>query len=160
MTLLIWTIVILLFLFGLAGTIIPGFPGISLIFGGVLLYTILNDFEAVSVLTVVLLGILTALTLLLDYLAGILGAKAGGGSWKAALAAGIGALIGGFIFAIPGILIGAFLGGLSGALLEGATREGAMKVALYSALGVLGSAVFQFVIGVTLIVVFFIALFF
>lgn len=159
MEILIWVIVALLFVGGFIGTIVPGFPGLSLIFGGILLFAFHNDFAIISPVTVVLLGLLTGTTLLLDYVAGVVGAKAGGGGWRAALGAGVGALIGGIILNIPGIFLGAFVGGFLGAGLEGASHGKAVKVASYSALGVLGSTIFQLAIAVILVLSFFFAIF-
>lgn len=160
MSILLWTGVIALFLIGLAGTLIPAMPGISLVFGGVLLYGFATDFASISVPTVIAFGVLTAASLAFDYVASVIGARAGGGTWKAAVGAGVGAILGGILFTVPGILGGAFLGGFLGALLEGVERAGALRVAAYSVVGVLGASIVQFVLGVVIIAGFVAALIF
>ena len=108
-TILWWALATLIVVAGLAGTIIPALPGVPLVFAGLLLAAWVGNFEAVGWLTIVILGILTALTLLIDFLAAALGAKKLGASPRAFWGATLGAIVGIF-FGLPGILLGPFIG--------------------------------------------------
>lgn len=151
---LIWIITTVLLLAGLAGTIIPGLPGIGLVFGGILLYGILTDFTTISIPAVAAFGGIALLAVAADYAGSFLGAKVGGGKKIALLGTIGGAIIGAFTGGPLGILIGAFVGGLVGALIEGQTHHQAFKIAALSVVGILGAAVFQFVLAAAMIVAF------
>jgi hypothetical protein len=118
----------LLVLAGLAGAILPALPGVPLVFGGLLLAAWADNFQRVSWVVLVLLGLLTVFSFAIDFAATALGAKRVGAS-KLAIA---GALIGtfaGFLFGLPGLIFGPFAGAVAGEMLthgkvEQATRAG------------------------------------
>lgn len=156
--LILWLITLALFGFGLVGVFIPALPGIGLIFAGILFYGIVTDFAAIGLSTVVIFGVIGALALLANYAGSVVGARLGGGKGKTLLGTMIGA-IGGLIVAnVPGLIVGAFVGALVGALLEGKTSQQAAKIALASVLGILGATVVQFMLGIIMIIGFFIAI--
>ena len=74
-TWLAWAGVILLFVTGVAGTVLPALPGAVLVFGGVLLGAWLDDFARVPVWVVVVCGVLAALAWATDFVAAMLGAR-------------------------------------------------------------------------------------
>lgn len=155
-TLLLWAITILLMIIGVAGTIIPGLPGIGLVYAGILLYALATHFASISLATVIILGLISAAALAANYAGAAFGSSVAGGKKWALAGTAIGALIGA-TFGPLGIFAGAFLGALLGALLEGNGRKHALTVAVYSTLGTLGSIVVQFLLAVILIIAFFIA---
>lgn len=104
-----WVLAALIVIAGLAGTIVPALPGVPLVFGGLLLAAWAGDFQQVGWMSILILGILTALTLLIDVLAAALGAKRLGASPRAFWGATLGALAGMF-FGLAGILLGPFVG--------------------------------------------------
>lgn len=65
----------LLIAVGLAGTILPALPGVPLVFAGMWLAAWVADYSEIGVWTVVLLGVLAGLAVLLDFVAGLLGAR-------------------------------------------------------------------------------------
>jgi len=109
LTILWWVLATLIVIAGLAGTIVPAIPGVPLVFAGLLLAAWAGGYEAVGWTTISILGVLTALTLLIDFLAAALGAKKLGASPRAFWGATLGAIIGIF-FGLPGILLGPFIG--------------------------------------------------
>lgn len=115
---LYYVIAALLVLVGLAGTILPALPGLPLVFGGMLLAAWAGGFEQISVATVVVLGVLTLLSLAIDFWATALGAKRVGASRKAVIGAVIGTF-GGIFFGPVGLFVGPFVGALAGELLHG-----------------------------------------
>ena len=109
---ILW-ITLVVMLAGLAGSVLPGLPGVPLIFISALVYAVVTDFEVVGGLTVALLGLFAALALVLDFVATAYGARRFGASnWGTA-----GGAIGGIVGALIGALflgIGALFGLLAG----------------------------------------------
>lgn len=155
---ILWLITLALFGIGLVGVFIPGLPGIGLIFAGILVYAIATDFTTISLTLVVVFGIIGALALLSDYVGSAVGARVGGGKGKTLLGTTLGAIGGLLVANVPGLLVGAFAGALVGARMEGKTTQQAAKIALASVLGVLGATVVQFILGIIMIIGFFIAI--
>jgi uncharacterized protein len=94
-----------------------------------------NGFHDVSVWTIVLLGVLTLVSLAVDFFASLLGAKRAGASRKALWGAAIGTFAGLF-FGIPGLLLGPFIGAVAGELLGGREWREASKVGFGTWLGI------------------------
>lgn len=114
----IWyTLAVLLVLAGLAGTVLPALPGIPLVFAGMLLAAWAGGFEYIGAASLVTLGVLTVLSLVVDYWATAMGAKRVGASGKALAGAVIGTFAGMF-FGIIGIFAGPFVGAVAGELLH------------------------------------------
>lgn len=115
---LIWYVIAaLLVLVGLAGTVLPALPGIPLVFAGMLLAAWAGGFEHVGAVTLVVLGVLTLLSMLVDFWATAMGAKRVGASGKALTGAVIGTFVGVF-FGIIGVFAGPFVGAVAGELLH------------------------------------------
>lgn len=88
-----------------------------------------------------LLGVLAAIAVVFDFLAGIWGAKKFGASAAAVWGAFIGTLVGLF-FGIPGIILGPFIGAMLGQLLSGSKLPHAAKVGVELRIGiVVGTAI-------------------
>jgi uncharacterized protein YqgC (DUF456 family) len=113
-----YAIAVLMVLVGLAGTILPALPGLPLVFAGMLLAAWTNGYEQVPVWVVVLLGLLTALSLLVDLWATAIGARRVGASRGAVVGAVFGTIVGLF-FGIIGLFAGPFAGAMAGELLAG-----------------------------------------
>ena len=113
----LYLIAALLILVGLAGTILPALPGLPLVFGGMLLAAWAGDFQHVGIPMLAFLGLLTLLSLVIDFWATALGAKRVGASRKAIVGAMLGTL-GGLVFGPLGLFIGPFVGALAGELMH------------------------------------------
>jgi uncharacterized protein len=108
-----WAAVVLLFVLGVAGTVLPALPGVALVFGGVLLGAWLDDFARVPVWVVGVCGVLAALAFVTDYVAAMLGAKRVRASGWALAGAAAGTVVGiftGFIGLLFMPLAGAMAG--------------------------------------------------
>jgi uncharacterized protein YqgC (DUF456 family) len=120
---LLW-ITLVAMLVGLAGSVLPGLPGVPLIFISALVYAILTHFEYVGTLVIVLLGLFAAVAFVADFVAttygarrfgasnwGTVGGAIGGiaGALAGALFFGIGALFGLILGTIGGIFLGEYL---------------------------------------------------
>lgn len=108
-------IAVVLVIVGLAGTVLPVLPGVPLVFGGLLLAAWADGFQRVGTITLVILGVLTALAVAADLLASALGAKKMGASPRAVAGATLGAIVGIF-FGLPGLVLGPFVGAVAGEL--------------------------------------------
>ena len=64
-----------LMLIGLLGVVLPGLPGVPLCWLGLFIYALGTGFERIPILTVVVFFVLMLLTLVLDFVAPMLGAR-------------------------------------------------------------------------------------
>ncbi|QIL20470.1 DUF456 domain-containing protein [Thermomonas sp. HDW16] len=104
-------------LIGLVGTVLPALPGLPLVFVGMLVAAWSDGFNHVPIWVLVLLGLLTLLSLAIDFWATALGAKRVGASRKAVVGAMLGTL-GGVFLGPVGVVLGPFVGALTGELLH------------------------------------------
>ena len=108
------SVTVLFFLAGLVLTLLPVFPGQVLVFVGIAVFQIWQpEHGPGNLFLVIALGI-TLFSLLLDVLLSVAGARKYGASWKGALGAVIGGLIGIFL---PPPLLWIFIGPVVGAIL-------------------------------------------
>ncbi|MEO5629764.1 MAG: DUF456 domain-containing protein [Thermomonas sp.] len=132
---------------GLIGTVLPALPGLPLVFGGMLLAAWAGGFEQVGIPMLVLLGLLTLVSLAVDFWATALGAKRVGASRKAIIGAVLGTFAGLF-FGPIGLLLGPFIGALAGELLHRRSLEktdigDAAKIGIGTWLGILFGVVLK-----------------
>lgn len=149
----LWIAALLLILIGFAGTLLPALPGLPFIFGGLWLGAHIDQYAQVSVWVVVVLGIMTAGAMGLDFMAGVLGAKRVGASKEALIGATIGALAGIF-FGLIGIFVGPFIGAFVGEYIARGKLGEAGKVGVGTWLGIVAGAVVKIATAVMMMVVF------
>src|SRR6478735_1166673 len=114
-----WTVTILLMLIGLAGTVLPLLPGTTIILAAAVLHHfMLGEAQSVGWWTIAGLTFLTALTFVIDFVSGTVGAKWFGASRWGAIGGLVGAVVGLF-FGLIGIFVGPLVGVLVGELLGG-----------------------------------------
>ena len=138
---------------GLIGSIVPALPGTPLILVAAVGHRLYFGATSVSNLMLVVLVILTLLSVALDFLAGMLGAKKFGATWRGALGAVIGGIIGLF-FSLPGIIIGPFLGAMLFEMMGGQDYHKAANAGLGPMLGLFLGVVAKFSIGVMMMILF------
>ena len=130
-------------IFALVGIIIPGLPGIPVLW--VLLavdYWLLGYLE-LSGTTMVWLTILAVLTIVIDDLATALGVKKRGGSLLGIIGSIVGLITGLAIGQFPGMLFGCFLGALVGELITGKELKQSAHIALGALFGYASATVFK-----------------
>ncbi len=125
---------------GLLGSLLPGLPGTPLVLLVAIAHRLYFGDTSVSNLVLTLLVLITLFSLAVDYLASVLGAKKLGATWKGLLGAVVGALIGLF-FALPGIILGTFLGALLFELAGGREFNAAVRAGAGAMLGLLVGAI-------------------
>jgi uncharacterized protein YqgC (DUF456 family) len=111
---------LLCMLVGLLGSVLPGLPGVPLIFLSALVYGFLTSFETVGAVVLIVLGLFAALAFVMDFLATSYGARRFGASnWGTvggAVGGIVGALAGALVFGI-GSLFGLIIGTIGGVFL-------------------------------------------
>ncbi len=110
----------LIVLAGLAGSILPALPGIPILFAGLWLAAGVDGYQHVGMWTLLLIALLGVVALVLDFVAGIFGAKRVGARPAALWGSAIGTVVGLF-FGLPGLLLGPFIGALLGELASGSS---------------------------------------
>ncbi|MDP1997508.1 MAG: DUF456 domain-containing protein [Gallionella sp.] len=110
---LLWIVAALLVIAGIAGLVLPVIPGAATVFAGLVLAAWIEDFTYAGVGILSILAILVILTYVVDFAAGMLGAKHFGASRRAMAGAMLGAILGIF-FGLPGLLFGPFAGAAIG----------------------------------------------
>lgn len=120
MTVLLWILAAGLVTIGVVGIVLPAVPGTILIFAGLFLAAWADGFSRVGAGTLVVLGVLAAASYAIDFGAAALGVRRLGASRRAMAGAALGTLFG-FVFGLPGLIAGPFVGALLGEL--SATRN-------------------------------------
>jgi len=120
--------------FGLAGSVLPGIPSTPLIFLVTSGHRLYFGAASASMLALIVLGALMVLSLAMDYLASMYGAKRLGATWRGVLGAVVGGMIGIF-FSIPGIVLGPFLGALLFEMVGGREWKEAARAGLGAVIG-------------------------
>lgn len=150
---------VILFLLGLAGTVLPVLPGTILIYAGMILYGLLTGFRTLSANIYLLQGMALVLTFFIDFLAANVGTKRYGGSRFATWGIFIGAVAGIIFFGPFGFIIGPSCGAVIAELLFGRKSfEQAVQAGFGTLIGVLGGTALKFIIGILMIIAFFVAI--
>ena len=162
---------------GLLGSVLPGLPGVTLIFLSALVYAIITDFRTVGAAILVVLFIFAAIAFVADFVAtsygarrfgasnwGTVGGAIGGivGALAGLLLAGIGSLFGLIAGTIAGVFIGEYLRRQRHGDEEQQPQEADWRRASRAAGGVivgyLASAIVQGLLGLASVIIFVLAL--
>src|ERR1700737_1847111 len=136
-----WLFVIVLFAVGLIGTVLPVFPGTTIILAAAVIHRIMLGAEkSIGWRTITILALLTLATYALDFLGGYFGAKYFDATKWGTVGAIFGALVGIF-FGIIGLFIGPVIGAVAGEFIAGKRMIAAGRAGWGSLLGNLGAMV-------------------
>lgn len=155
---LIIIILILLLLAGMAGTVVPFIPGIPLMFIGIAAYGWYDNFQTIDAQYLIVLACLTLLSVFMDYLSTMLGAKYFGSTKQGTWGALIGTVIGLFLFPPIGIIAGPFVGAIIGESMAGKDSRAALKVALGTVAGLFTGMIFNVILAIGMVLSFIIKL--
>ena len=144
-------------LVGIAGTIVPARPGVPVVFAGMWLAAWVDDYALIGPGTLILLGILAGLAVLLDFVAGVLGARRVAATGAALWGATIGTVVGIF-FGLAGLLLGPFIGALIGELSAGASIMRSTHVGVATWVGLLFGTIAKIALSFTMLGIFVAAL--
>ena len=145
----LWTVVALLtMLLGLVGTVIPGVPGIPLIYAAMLGYGALTGWQYYGAGAMIFWGVITGLSLVVEYVAGSGGARRFGASAFGIWGSIAGAIIGALVGHLPGLVIGTFAGAVAGELCSGRPWREALRSGQGALIGFVAGTFLKLVVGV------------
>lgn len=140
-------------LVGAAGIILPALPGVPLMFAGMVLAASIDDFQRIGWITLTLLGLLTVIAFVVDFVASALGAKRVGASARAVWGAMIGTVVGLF-FGIPGLILGPFVGAVIGEISVHGKLHTAGRVGIATWMGLVFGTLFKLAIAFSMVGIF------
>lgn len=155
----LWLLSAALILVGLAGTVLPALPGTALVLAGIALGAWIDDFTRVGGLTLTVVAVLAALAWVLDYVAGLLGAKKVGASKEALIGAALGTVVGLFM-GLVGVLFMPLVGAAVGEYLARRDHGQALKVGTATWIGMMLGMIAKVVLAFVMVGVFAVALVF
>jgi uncharacterized protein YqgC (DUF456 family) len=139
---------------GLVGAVIPVLPGLPVVYLGYIVYGIGTDWRDYGWGVMTLMGVVTVMVLLLDYLAGAAGARKFGASRAGMWCSVLGAIVGLIFFNIPGLILGPFVGAVVGELAVGRSLDDAFRSGWGAFLGFVAGGIFKFFMALLMIAVF------
>jgi uncharacterized protein YqgC (DUF456 family) len=152
--LLWWLIVIVLFAVGLIGTVLPIFPGTTIILAAAIIHRLmLGPAKSVGWSTLGILVLLTLVSYAIEVVSGYFGAKYFGATRWGTFGAIIGALVGLF-FGIIGLFVGPVLGAIVGEFIAGKRMIDAGRAGWGSLLGNLAGMIGKLMIALAMITIF------
>ena len=138
---------------GLIGTFVPGIPGAPLILVAAIGHKLYFGEQSASYLALGLMVFFMVLSLVLDLLASVVGAKKLGATWRGMLGAVIGAMVGLF-FNLPGLILGPLLGAFLFELAAGREWRESAKAGGGALLGLVFGAIGRIACCVVMIAIF------
>ncbi len=152
-----WLITIVLFAVGLIGTVLPIFPGTTVILAGAVMHRVmLGADKSIGWRALTILVLLTIASYLLDFLSGYFGAKHFGATKWGTFGAVVGALIGLF-FGIIGLFAGPVIGAITGEFIAGKRMIAAGRAGWGTLLGNLAGMIGKLMIALGMIAIFLIS---
>ena len=138
---------------GVAGSILPGVPSTPLVLIAAIGHKLYFGPMGAAWWVLLILAAFTVLSLVMDYVASVYGAKKLGATWRGAVGAIVGGLIGLF-FSLPGILLGPFIGAFLFEMAGGREWREASKAGVGATLGLLAGALGKLACCVAMMVLF------
>jgi len=154
---LLWILSVALIILGLAGTVLPALPGTLFVLAGIVLGAWIDDFTRVGWGVLAVVGALAVLAWVLDYVAGLMGARKAGASRQALIGAALGTVAGLFM-GLVGVLFMPLVGAAVGEFVARRDQQRALKVGVATWLGIMAGLVSKVVIAFVMIGVFVAAL--
>lgn len=153
----LWVLSVVLILLGVAGTVLPALPGTALVLAGIVLGAWIDDFTLVGGATLAIVTSLAVLAWVLEYVAGLLGAKKAGASGPALAGAAIGTVVGLFMGLI-GVFFMPLVGAAIGEYVARRDEQRAMHVGFATWAGIMVGMIAKVVLAFVMIGVFIAAL--
>ena len=157
---ILFIIALVIMFIGFVGTFLPAIPGTGLIFITALLYAIITGFSEITVNTIIILGVLAAISMAMQYTASLITTKKVGASKYGLIGALLGGIIGFIILNVIGLLLGQFIGAILGELFRKTEVKKSLKVGFATFAGYILGVVVESTIAVIMILVFIIRIIF
>ena len=134
---------------GAVGSMLPAIPSTPVVFLAALGHKIYFGDSSISYLILAILGAITLFSLVMDYIASLVGARKLGATWRGVAGALIGGILG--LFLGPwGILIGPFIGALTFEMMGGRQFEEASKAGFGALLGIVAGTLGKFICAIAM----------
>ncbi len=156
---MLWALSALLIVAGLAGTVLPALPGTAFVLAGIVLGAWIDDFTRVPLWVVGVCTVLAVLAWVLDYVAGLMGARRAGASKQALIGAAVGTVVGLFM-GLVGVLFMPLVGAAVGEYLARKDQRQALNVGAATWLGIMAGLLAKVVLACMMVGIFVIALVF
>lgn len=156
---LLWILSIALIVAGFAGIVLPALPGTLFVLAGIVLGAWIDDFTRVGWFALGTIAVLAVLAWLMDYVAGILGAKRAGASRLAIIGAAVGTVAGIFM-GLVGVLFMPLVGAAVGEYMARRQHGQAVRVGIATWLGLMAGMLAKFVLAFMMVGIFCVALVF
>jgi uncharacterized protein YqgC (DUF456 family) len=147
------SLTLLVMLAGLIGSLLPVLPGVPLVLVAAVGHRLYFGEASVSNTILIILVLLTLVSMLFDFLAGMLGAKKFGATWRGMTGAVIGGIVGLF-FNLPGIILGPFIGATLFEMIGGQEFKKASRAGVGATVGLLLGIAGKFSICVVMMILF------
>jgi len=154
-----WLLVVALIVLGVAGTVLPALPGTLFVLAGIVLGAWIDDFQRVGGVTLDVVTVLAVLAWVLDYVAGLLGAKKAGASRQALIGAALGTVAGLFM-GLVGVLFMPLVGAAVGEYLAQRDHRNSLKVGVSTWVGMMLGMLAKVVLSFMMVGIFLVALLF
>ncbi|MDF2834423.1 MAG: yqgC [Paenibacillus sp.] len=154
MDILGWTLIVLLFVVGMVGTVYPILPGVLAVYAAFFVYGwffTFGDFDWIfwTIQTLIVVVLFVA-----DYAVSAWGVKRFGGTRASVIGSTIGIIIGPFVIPAFGLVIGPFAGAVIGELMAGKNFEQSLKTGWGALVGLFTSVVVKVILQLVMIVLF------
>ena len=138
---------------GFAGVFLP-LPSLPYMFGVTLIFGFIDQWQHLSYIEIIILGVIMLTSFLTEYLTGLIGAKYGGAAKISIVFGLVGMLIGLIIFPPFGGIAGLFLGILVSEFLYFKDHIKALKAASGGLIGTLAGMLISLILAITYVVLF------
>jgi uncharacterized protein YqgC (DUF456 family) len=138
---------------------IPAMPAIPFMFILTLLYGFIDKFNRLGLEEFLIFGAIVVASLIIDWSAGVLGAKYGGAGRDSLIFGFLGAIVGTFLLPPFGGIIGLFAGVLLAELVQFRSHKKALRAASWSAIGSISGMFINFILALAFLVLFLIFVF-
>ena len=155
---LLWILILMLFLTGLLGSVIPVLPGPPLVFLGIFIYAWHTEFEIISWGWLGFFAGLTGVGVIIDYVFSTLAPRKVKASWWAVLGAVVGLCVGVF-FSLPGIVLGPLAGAILFEWIHTRRMDRSMMAGISTVIGLIAGTAVKLGIAVTMLGIFFFRIF-
>jgi uncharacterized protein YqgC (DUF456 family) len=146
-----WSMTLVLMAVGLIGTVLPIFPGTTVILAAAIIHRLmLGPAKSIGWFSIALLIALTFVSYALDLLGGSYGARRFGATAWGVAGAVVGAIIGLF-FGLPGLLVGPIIGAIVGEIIGGKRLVAAGRAGWGTLLGNLAGMLGKLIIALAMV---------
>lgn len=154
MDILGWTLIVLLFVVGMVGTVYPILPGVLAVYAAFFVYGWFFTFRDFDWIFWTIQTLIVVVLFVADYAVSAWGVKRFGGTRASVIGSTIGIIIGPFVIPAFGLVIGPFAGAVIGELMAGKNFEQSLKAGWGALVGLFTSVVVKVILQLVMIVLF------